>query len=65
MGEIGLQLANLLEDVAENDNISDLHLTINSQPYIREEGSLKPYGKYKNKLDSKTLKEFAEEMMGI
>ena len=58
-----MQLANLLEDVAENDNISDLHLTINSQPYIREEGSLKPYGKYKNKLDSKTLKKFAEEMM--
>lgn len=58
-----MNLEALLKEVANNDLISDLHLTVYSQPIIRRSGELEFYGDSSNKLYSDDLEKFARELM--
>jgi twitching motility protein PilT len=60
---INLDFAELLKIVSNDDQISDLHLTVFSPPYIRVNGDLQPYLKYKEKLTPEDTERLAREMM--
>ncbi len=57
------ELKELLKTVANDDYISDLHLTVYSRPIIREDGRLKAHPDYPDKLKSEDLQRFARHMM--
>jgi twitching motility protein PilT len=54
---------NLLKKITQDDHISDLHLTVNSKPIIRYSGELKKMSSFPKKLDMKSLKNIAQELM--
>ena len=53
----------LLEDIATSEYISDLHLTVNSPPYVRKNGRLQPYDNYTEELNSSDLQEVIQVIM--
>lgn len=60
---ICLELKELLKIVSQDNQISDLHLTVFSPPYIRRNGKLEPYSKYKGELSVEDTENFAKAMM--
>ena len=45
----------LLKEINDNQSISDLHLTVNSYPVVREDGKLRDYEEANHKYDAKEL----------
>jgi twitching motility protein PilT len=58
-----LEFEELLKIVSQEDQISDLHLTVFSPPYIRKNGKLRPYDKYNKELSVEDTENLAKEMM--
>jgi len=58
-----LELQELFREVAQDDYISDLHLTVRSRPIVREDGRLKPHPDYPDKLTADEMEEFSRFMM--
>ncbi|MFP4022071.1 MAG: type IV pilus twitching motility protein PilT [Halanaerobium sp.] len=58
-----MEFKELLKRVSEEDQISDLHLTVFSPPYIRKNGKLQPYDKYNKELTVEDTEKIAREMM--
>lgn len=58
-----MEFDELLKIVSGEDQISDLHLTVFSPPYVRINGKLQPYDKYKKELSVEDTERLAREMM--
>ena len=58
-----MKIFDLLKAVVEANNISDLHLTVNSKPIVRINGNLTTYDQFPNKLLYKDTEEIARELM--
>ncbi|MFN2363236.1 MAG: type IV pilus twitching motility protein PilT, partial [Halarsenatibacteraceae bacterium] len=53
----------LLENVAESEYISDLHLTVMNKPFVRVDGHLQPHEDYTEKLTGEEVNKIARDMM--
>ncbi len=53
----------LLSEVVEDDNITDLHLTVHSRPFIRKNGRFRPHPDYKRRLVSDDVEEVLESII--
>jgi len=53
----------LLKEINDNQSISDLHLTVNSYPVVREDGKLRDYEEANHKYDAKELENIAKEIL--
>ena len=58
-----MEFEELLKIVSQEDEISDLHLTVFSPPYIRKDGKLQPYDKYDEELTVEDTERLAKKMM--
>lgn len=58
-----MEFKKLLKTVVDKETVSDLHLTVNMKPIIREEGSLDRYQQYNHEFDMEEMKEMARELM--
>lgn len=54
----------MLQDIAESDHISDLHLTVHSSPIIRKGGELETYSGSNGKLKQQDIEYVMDELMG-
>ena len=53
----------LLDKVANEDHITDLHLTVHSRPYIRKNNKLQPYPDVNRKIKSEDLEKVIDIIM--
>ena len=53
----------LFEEVAKKEHITDLHLTVQSRPYIRKNNDLQPYKPIDEKVKNEDLERVLEEIM--
>lgn len=58
-----MDISELLKAVVDNDAISDLHLTVNSKPIIRNTGKLEVYEEFPQKLSFKDMQDIARRLM--
>ena len=58
-----MEFEDLLKIVSQGNQISDLHLTVFSPPYIRKNGKLQPYDKYNGELTVEDTERLAKKMM--
>ncbi len=58
-----MDIIELLKEIIKDKFISDLHLTVNSKPVIRDNGVLKKYEKFENKLGFSDLQSIARNLM--
>lgn len=59
-----MNIKEILKTIAQNSNISDLHLTVALPPMIRYNGNLMPLQGNWNKMDQKTIQSVAQTLMG-
>lgn len=59
-----MDITDLMKTVAGDENISDLHLTVNSKPIIRHNGDLEEYEAFPEPLKYKELQNIARSLMG-
>lgn len=57
-----MKIDNLLKEVVDDENVSDLHLSVNSKPIIRYNGDIKILEKYDKKFSPEELKEIARDL---
>ncbi|MEJ6950055.1 type IV pilus twitching motility protein PilT [Natronospora cellulosivora (SeqCode)] len=58
-----MELVELFKAVVESESISDLHLTVNSKPIVRETGQLKVFEAYPETLDADHLRDIIMFLM--
>ncbi len=58
-----MEIDSLLREIASSEYISDLHLTINSPPYVRKNGRLQPYDGFDENLSSEDLQRVIQVIM--
>ena len=58
-----MDIQNLLEEIIENESISDVHLTVNAKPIVRYTGELERYDEFPRKLKYEDMKEIVQELM--
>ena len=58
-----MNLQKVLEELVDNEHISDLHLTVNSRPIVRETGRLEYYSGDVGKLSQDEIRKIARSIM--
>ncbi|MFW6386462.1 MAG: type IV pilus twitching motility protein PilT [Bacillota bacterium] len=58
-----MDIQDLLKNVIEDENISDVHLTVNSKPVVRYTGELERYEDFPEKLQYEDMEDIAKSLM--
>ncbi|MEC9488793.1 MAG: type IV pilus twitching motility protein PilT [Halanaerobium sp.] len=58
-----MEILEVMKTIAQDDNISDLHLTVNSKPIIRYNGELEVYEQFSKVLKFQDMEVIAKELM--
>ncbi|MFW6381649.1 MAG: type IV pilus twitching motility protein PilT, partial [Bacillota bacterium] len=58
-----MDIRELLKAVVEDEAVSDLHLTVNSKPVVRDTGKLKVYDEYPDRFGFNEMEDIARRLM--